>query len=128
LAFTFNSSTQNGDIWIYDLKNRTLSQATRSDRAGIPQSSFVVPQLIKYKTFDGRDIPAWYYISPIELNRPLSGRYNAVINGKTVMVRNMPVIVSVHGGPEGQERPGFNAMYQYYLSRGYAILATNVRG
>ncbi len=40
----------------------------------------------------------------------------------------MPVIVSVHGGPEGQERPGFNALYQYYLSRGYAILATNVRG
>jgi dipeptidyl aminopeptidase/acylaminoacyl peptidase len=39
-----------------------------------------------------------------------------------------PTIVSVHGGPEGQERPGFNALYQYYLSRGYAILATNVRG
>jgi dipeptidyl aminopeptidase/acylaminoacyl peptidase len=41
---------------------------------------------------------------------------------------SVPVIVSVHGGPEGQERPGFNALYQYYLSRGYAILATNVRG
>ena len=40
----------------------------------------------------------------------------------------LPVIVSVHGGPEGQERPGFNPLYQYYLSRGYAILATNVRG
>jgi len=40
----------------------------------------------------------------------------------------VPVIVSVHGGPEGQERPGFNPLYQYYLSRGYAVLATNVRG
>ena len=40
----------------------------------------------------------------------------------------MPVIVSVHGGPEGQEQPGFNAIYQYFLSRGYAILAPNVRG
>src|SRR5204862_3435932 len=39
-----------------------------------------------------------------------------------------PVIVSVHGGPEGQESPGFNPLYQYYLSRGYAILAPNVRG
>jgi dipeptidyl aminopeptidase/acylaminoacyl peptidase len=39
-----------------------------------------------------------------------------------------PVIVSVHGGPEGQERPGFSGLYQYYLSRGYAILAPNVRG
>ena len=40
----------------------------------------------------------------------------------------LPVIISVHGGPEGQERPGFNPLYQYYLSRGYAVLATNVRG
>ncbi|MET0752841.1 MAG: alpha/beta fold hydrolase, partial [Pyrinomonadaceae bacterium] len=40
----------------------------------------------------------------------------------------LDVIVSVHGGPEGQERPNFNPLYQYFLSRGYAILATNVRG
>src|SRR5882762_2235062 len=40
----------------------------------------------------------------------------------------IPVIVSVHGGPESQERPGFNALYQYYLSRGYSIIAPNVRG
>ena len=38
------------------------------------------------------------------------------------------MIISVHGGPEGQERPGFNPLYQYYLSRGYAVLAPNVRG
>ncbi|MDQ3753432.1 MAG: alpha/beta fold hydrolase, partial [Acidobacteriota bacterium] len=41
---------------------------------------------------------------------------------------NLPVIVSVHGGPEGQERPTFNPTYQYFLSRGYAVLAPNVRG
>jgi dipeptidyl aminopeptidase/acylaminoacyl peptidase len=40
----------------------------------------------------------------------------------------MPVIVSVHGGPEDQEFPGFNAIYQYFLQRGYSILAPNVRG
>jgi dipeptidyl aminopeptidase/acylaminoacyl peptidase len=40
----------------------------------------------------------------------------------------LPVIISVHGGPEGQERPGFNPTYQYFLSRGYAVLAPNVRG
>jgi predicted acyl esterase len=42
--------------------------------------------------------------------------------------QTLPVIVSVHGGPEGQERPGFNPTYQYFLSRGYAVLAPNVRG
>src|SRR5207249_12033785 len=50
LAFSVSSATQNGDIWIYDPKTRRLAQATHSDRAGIPQSSFVVPQLVKYKT------------------------------------------------------------------------------
>nr|MBA3439107.1 S9 family peptidase [Pyrinomonadaceae bacterium] len=40
----------------------------------------------------------------------------------------LPVIVSVHGGPEGQERPAFSPIYQYFLSRGYGVLATNVRG
>ena len=41
---------------------------------------------------------------------------------------NLPVIVSVHGGPEAQSRRSFSALNQYYLSRGYAILETNVRG
>ena len=112
LAFTFNSSTQNGDIWIYDVKTRSLTQATHSDRGGIDAKSFISPNLIKFKTFDGREIPAWYY-HPQEL---YDTRYSR------------RVIVSVHGGPEGQERPSFSGLYQYYLSRGYSILATNVRG
>jgi dipeptidyl aminopeptidase/acylaminoacyl peptidase len=109
LAFTFSGAKFNPDIWIYDLRAKKLNQLTKSDRAGIAPESFVEPQLIKFKSFDGREIPAWFY-------RPQQ------TNGK------LPVIVSVHGGPEGQERPGFNALYQYYLSRGYAVLATNVRG
>ncbi|MEP6705688.1 MAG: prolyl oligopeptidase family serine peptidase, partial [Acidobacteriota bacterium] len=110
LAFSFSSAKHNGDIWLYDLQTRALSQITHSDGAGIPQSSFIAPELIKYKSFDGLDVGAWYY-------KPISK--------PTGM---LPVIVSVHGGPEGQERPGFNPLYQYYLSRGYAVLAPNVRG
>lgn len=110
LAFSYSSSTQNGDIWIYDLKKLTLMQVTKSDRAGIPQESFVAPELITFKSFDGLSVSGWYY-------KPAAGIKAA-----------LPVIVSVHGGPEGQERPGFNPLYQYYLSRGYAVLAPNVRG
>jgi dipeptidyl aminopeptidase/acylaminoacyl peptidase len=110
LAFSYSSSTQNGDIWIYDLKKLTLMQVTKSDRAGIPQESFVAPELITFKSFDGLSVSGWYY-------KPAAGTKTA-----------LPVIVSVHGGPEGQERPGFNPLYQYYLSRGYAVLAPNVRG
>lgn len=152
LAFTFSSSKFNGDIWIYDLNSKTLTQATKSDRAGIPQTAFVEPRLIKFKSFDGRDIPAWYYEPPGAARRgPPSGARPgetparpvamgtrgdrrpplervAVTPATAPSAGGLPVIVSVHGGPEGQERPGFNPLYQYYLSRGYAILAPNVRG
>lgn len=177
LAFSFTSATNNGDIWVYDLAKKTLTQVTHSDRAGIPQSSFVAPELIKFKTFDGRAIPAWYYIPKSvmgyrakyvgesdfmaayhlfegteKLNLDADSRFTIftvstlptswIFSGSYVKPSQqskklpkeapkstkVPVIVSVHGGPEGQERPGFNALYQYYLSRGYAILATNVRG
>jgi dipeptidyl aminopeptidase/acylaminoacyl peptidase len=111
LAMTFNSSQYPTDIWLYDLKSRKLSQITNSSLAGIPRSSFIEPELIRYKTFDGREIPAWFY-------KPESAKYS----------RNLPVIVTVHGGPEGQAQPGFNPINQFYLSRGYAVLAPNVRG
>ncbi|MDX6693242.1 MAG: hypothetical protein QOF02_845 [Blastocatellia bacterium] len=113
LAFAFNGARYNTDVWLYDLKSRALAQVTSSSRTGIPQASFVEPELIRYKTFDGREVPAWYY-KPQHSAGASSAR--------------LPVIVSVHGGPEGQEQPGFNAIYQYFLSRGYAVLAPNVRG
>jgi dipeptidyl aminopeptidase/acylaminoacyl peptidase len=136
LAFSFSSATQNGDIWVYDLKSKILAQATHSDRAGIDQKSFVAPELVKFKTFDGREIPAWYYrpsstakvsSNLFVLTNTPKPKKEKMIDAKVLYV-NQPVIVSVHGGPEGQERPGFTSLYQYYLSRGYAILATNVRG
>jgi dipeptidyl aminopeptidase/acylaminoacyl peptidase len=114
LAFVFNGARYNSDVWLYDLKTRKLSQVTHSSTAGIPRTSFAEPQLIHYKSFDGREIPAWYYRSN-----------NFQIDG---VAHPLPVIVSVHGGPEGQEQPGFSSIYQYFLARGYAILAPNVRG
>ncbi len=146
LVFTFNSSKNNSDIWLYDLETQSLSQITKSDRAGIDAETFVAPELIKFKSFDGREIPAWYYrprTNLIKSNIPVANKVETIIQdtvrkindkvGKigdktSILAGGLPVIVSVHGGPEGQERPAFNPLYQYYLSRGYAILATNVRG
>ncbi len=129
LAFTFNSAKHNSDIWTYDLQTKQLTQVTKSSRSGLKQESFVEPQLIKYKSFDGREISAWYY-KPSLLSRtefvegvPVNGVKQSIRR-----IKSLPVIVSVHGGPEGQERPSFSPLYQYYLSRGYAVLATNVRG
>ena len=138
LAFTFNSATQNGDVWVYDLKSKAVAQVTKSDGAGIPQSSFVAPELIRFKSFDRREIPAWLYrpqltrgvmngLKEIRAKEP-AGTPKSIPYIYSAQNTKLHVLVSVHGGPEGQERPAFNPLYQYYLSRGYAVLATNVRG
>ena len=111
VAFSYSSATINGDVWVLDLKQERATQVTHSTRAGIPSSSFVAPQSVTYKSFDGTEIPAFLYLPR-----------GAEKNGK------LPAIVHVHGGPEAQERPGFNPVYQYFLNRGYAVLAPNIRG
>lgn len=129
MAFSFSSSKHNGDIWLYDLKTKTLAQITRSDNAGVSSDSFVAPELIKFKGFDGREIPAWYY-KPKGSDDISVESSETADSAKVTLTRKprLPVIVSVHGGPEGQSRPGFNPLFQYYLSRGYAVLDPNVRG
>ncbi len=129
LAFSFASAKYNSDVWLYDLQSKRLTQITKSSRSDIPQESFVEPQLIKFKSFDGREIPAWYYKPKPPYGWGfIEGNMTDEAKERIRKQKEFRVIVSVHGGPEGQERPGFNPLYQFYLSRGYAILATNVRG
>src|SRR5207244_2186988 len=84
-------------------------ELTHSSRAGIPFSTFAEPELVKYKSFDGLEIPAWYY--PPSKNSALGTQNSAL----------PPVIVYPHGGPESQTRPNFNALFQYFLQAGYGI-------
>ena len=92
-----------------DFGTRLLTRWTRSELGGIQANRLVEPELIRYPTFDGRTIPAFVY-------RPSgSGPH--------------PVIVSIHGGPEGQARPTFSATTQYYVNElGAAVIYPNVRG
>ena len=78
---------------------------------GIDLDDLLEPDLIHYSSFDGRDVPAWLY-------KPKNAE------GKC------PVVLSIHGGPEAQERPGYSyaGLYQYLLSRGVGVLAPNIRG
>jgi dipeptidyl aminopeptidase/acylaminoacyl peptidase len=110
LALVFDGPRHNMDVWVLDLPTSKLRQLTHSSRAGIPVSRFVEPELIRYPTFDKRMIPAWFYRPAPRGDRP------------------PPVIVYPHGGPESQTRPDFTALFQYFVERGYAILAPNVRG
>lgn len=110
LAFVFDGPKNNMDLWIWDLNANKLRQLTHSSRAGIPFSTFVEPELIHYKTFDGKQIPAWFF-------KP-----------KAKAGKLPPVIVYPHGGPESQTRPNFIGLFQYFVERGYGVLAPNVRG
>ena len=110
LAFTFNAANYNPDIWIWDLEKEMLWQATCSTTGGIPRESFVSPSLVRYPTFDEREIPAFFF---------------ALQGGQP---RELPVVIYVHGGPESQFRPTFNSVIQYLVARGYGVFAPNVRG
>jgi dipeptidyl aminopeptidase/acylaminoacyl peptidase len=107
LAFTLVGPTRNADVWVLDLPAGEPRQVTRSSTAGIPRSTFRRPHLVRYPTFDGREIPGLFY-------EPEAA--------------NAPVVVNVHGGPESQSRPAFAPVTQYLLHRGYAVFFPNVRG
>ncbi|MBI5877758.1 MAG: S9 family peptidase [Chloroflexi bacterium] len=108
LAFAFSTPTRTADLWVWDVQNDQARQVTHSGHAGIPRASFVEPELVHYPTFDGRRVPAWYYRAQRE------GR--------------KPVIVHVHGGPEGQTQPMLFPILQYFVQCGYSVLSPNVRG
>jgi dipeptidyl aminopeptidase/acylaminoacyl peptidase len=97
------------DIWTFDMRSRRFSQLTRSPHAGIDLAQLVRPELVRYKAHDGLELSGWLY-------RPKNARGAG------------PIVLSFHGGPEGQERPGFNSTYQALLAQGIAVLAPNVRG
>ncbi len=109
LAFTLTAPKRNPDLWVVDLPDGQPRRLTRSSTAGIPLRRFRRPGLVRYPTFDGREVPALFY----ELE-----------NGSD----DTPVVVNVHGGPESQSRPAFAPVTQYLLHRGYAVFFPNVRG
>ncbi|HVU13392.1 MAG TPA: S9 family peptidase [Phototrophicaceae bacterium] len=114
-ALIFTSAAEAGNLYEIDLQTGEMIALGQSMIGGVDPADMVIPELIHYKTHDGRDIPAWLY-------RPKGDSGDG--SGK------FPVILSIHGGPEAQERPRYmyNGLYQYLLNRGFGILAPNIRG
>ena len=116
LAFSFTSAVRTSDIFVWDLARDLVRPVTRSAHGGVPLDSFVAPELVHYPSFDTADddgpgqIPAWFFHPRRQSSAPV------------------PTILLVHGGPEGQTRPYFHPLIQYFVQRGYAVLAPNVRG
>ena len=117
LALTVNSATSPSDAYVVDLASAKLTRWTQSEVGGLDASKFVAPTLVRYPTFDSLDgtprtIPAFYY-------RPAN-----VPKGK-----KLPVVISIHGGPESQALPTFSPTAQFLANElGVAMLVPNVRG
>ncbi|MGD9710592.1 MAG: prolyl oligopeptidase family serine peptidase [Thermomicrobiales bacterium] len=110
LAFQFEQATQPAEIYLLDIASGEIRQLTESRLADFSQMTMVAPDLVRFEAFDGLQIPAWLF-------RPEG-------DGP------FPVVYSIHGGPEYQERPtyAYRGLYQYLLSQGIGVLATNIRG
>jgi dipeptidyl aminopeptidase/acylaminoacyl peptidase len=105
---TYNSSS---DAFEYNTTTKELIRWTESELGGIDASTLSEPQLITWKSFDSKSISGYLY------------KASSKFQGKR------PVIINIHGGPEGQARPSFLARNNYYLNElGIAIIYPNVRG
>jgi dipeptidyl aminopeptidase/acylaminoacyl peptidase len=105
------SGTQTNDIWIYDVATDRATQLTHSTVASLAAAPLPPSQIVHYKSFDGTVISAFLWM-PFNLER----------NGKN------PGIVLPHGGPTGQTVDAFNRNVIALVSRGYTVIAPNVRG
>ncbi len=110
-SFSFSSARANADIYTYDITSGATERWTESELGGIVAEQLSETQLIKWKSFDGLEISGFYF------------KPNAKFTGKR------PVIINIHGGPEGQSLPGFQGRTNYFLEEmGVAVIYPNVRG
>ncbi|HEX7289049.1 MAG TPA: prolyl oligopeptidase family serine peptidase [Candidatus Angelobacter sp.] len=112
LGFVLTAARSTSDVYSLNVNTGKIERWTFSETGGLNTASFAEPQLIKWKTFDGKTISGFLY-SPDAKKFP----------GKR------PVIVNIHGGPEGQFRPGFLGRNNYFINElGVALIFPNVRG
>jgi dipeptidyl aminopeptidase/acylaminoacyl peptidase len=111
LAFSFATARETQNVWLADGESGRARKLTHATQAGIPTEELVEARLLRYPTFDAREIPAFLYVPR-----------GAVADG------SRPAVVLIHGGPESQIRPAFDPTIQYLVHRGYVVLTPNVRG
>lgn len=112
IGFAFSSAKSASDVWSLDPKTMQLTRWTQSETGGLDPSVNVEPRIVKTRSFDGLEVTGLLYLPD-----------PAKFPGKR------PLIVDVHGGPEGQSTAGFMGADNYYLNElGVGIFFPNVRG
>lgn len=114
LGMTLNTSQTPSDSFVLalgkkPLKYKQLERWTYSEVGGLDTSKFIQPELVRIKSFDNVEVPAFVY--------------------KPAKKGPHPVIINIHGGPEAQFQPAFVSTFQLWLNQlGAAVIAPNVRG
>ena len=111
LLLTVGSSTSPTNLYLYNVESKELKQLTSTLNREIDRNDLVQAEVVRFKSFDGMEIPAIYY-KPLQANRK----------------NKVGALVWVHGGPGGQSRVGYSNSIQYLVNHGYAVLAVNNRG
>jgi dipeptidyl aminopeptidase/acylaminoacyl peptidase len=110
LGFSLTNARGPGDCYSLDVTTGKLERWTTSETA-VKTDAFPQAELVKWKSFDGKEISGFLY------------KPGAKFTGKR------PVLVVIHGGPEGQTQPTFLGRSNYYLNElGIALIYPNVRG
>jgi dipeptidyl aminopeptidase/acylaminoacyl peptidase len=109
VALALTGSAAPSEVWQLDLANEQYTRLTFSPAEGVDLAALVKPELRTFKAHDGLELSGWLYL-PKDFKAP------------------GPVVLSFHGGPEGQDRPAFRADYQALLASGIAVFAPNIRG
>jgi len=112
IGFTMQTARSNSDAYSWDLKSGKVERWTYSELGGLNPETFAEPELVSWKSFDGREITGFLY-------RPDASKFP----GKR------PVTIEIHGGPEGQARPDFLGISNYIVNElGVAVIMPNIRG
>lgn len=111
MSFYVSSSKLPRNLFVYDFNTNTYKQLTDTMNPDINQEDLVAGEVIRYKSFDGMEIPALLY------------KPKGLAPGEKV-----PAMLMIHGGPGGQTRLNYTPRLQYFVNHGYAILAVNNRG
>ena len=111
LLFPHSSASAPFDYWTYDLSDGRKTRITNLGLATIDASTLPKSQIVNYPSADGTIISAFLWM-PYNLKRDGSA----------------PVVVVAHGGPTGQTEDSFDAAALALASRGYIVIAPNVRG
>ena len=111
MRFTLSSSKIPSNAYVYHFSSGEYTKLTNSLNPEIDPEDLVEGKVVRYESYDGLEIPAIYY----QPHRASTGQ-------------KVPALVYVHGGPGGQSRMSYSALFQYLINHGYAIIAVNNRG